>query len=296
MWALNNKKIKWCIYGFLIICLVIPHKGVSQSTISSYEGQRNQIFIYNTLLNGFIGGLGGAINKKKEEKLVNAFGKNFLKGTLGGLVKYTAKYETFQFANGKNKLLSYPNRLFYFLGHSFVNNASLNRHLFKYYNFQIYGVDLNFNLEHKFKVQTRASVYTLYSLGVMIGEGHKLNPIKSLEYGVFYFDWNKDVYSPYGGYALHNTLVLREGNQNHSEVHEIIHIYQKFDYFLLSNFFEKSFKKIKSKKVVQTFNKYLYADIFYSDLLYYFQPKPAHFKNFYEFEAESLSTRQFILR
>ena len=34
------------------------------SFAQSYQDQQNQVLAYNVLLNGFIGGIGGAINKK----------------------------------------------------------------------------------------------------------------------------------------------------------------------------------------------------------------------------------------
>ena len=273
------------------------HSQVNRAPFKTeYKQQRNQILAYNLLLNGFIGGIGGALNKKKDEKLLHAFGKNFLKGTLGGTFKYAAKKATFHKTSyGDNRWIGATNRVLYFTGHSFVNNAALNRRLLKHFNFQIFGIDLNLDLREKPKLKARYSATTLYSLGRMAMEGHHFNLKESLKYGNFCFDWNdKREYEHYG-YALHNVFVLK-GFREWVAIHEMNHTYQFYDFMPLSYLYHKPLKKVREDKRVKTFNKYFYLDFPFFLPIYGIQPKPVHYKNFFELEAQHFAIQQYIRR
>jgi len=288
-------------YVIVISCLSLPKKSFPQS----YQSQQTQIFAYNILLNGIIGGIGGAINKKQDEKFLLAFGKNFLKGSLGGLIKYTAKYETFYLGWHDKRYLAKPNRLFYYLGYSFVYNASLNRKLTHSYHCQLYGANMEFIFEKDFHIRGRVSLLTLSSLTIAIAEGHHFDLFKSIEYGLFYFDQNAKYDSAFFGRALHNVIIIPSsiyrGNPWRSPhyftfPHEIVHTYQSPDYFPISNWFNQSLKKIKEHKSYEFLQKYVYLDIPYHRVLYLLQPQPKYYKNFYEFEAQHFAMRNYIDR
>ena len=66
---------------------------------NQYRAQQNQVLITNVLSNGLMAGIGGVIHKKKGEKFFPVFLKSFGKGCVGGMVKYTAKYQTHFFSN-----------------------------------------------------------------------------------------------------------------------------------------------------------------------------------------------------
>lgn len=275
---------------------------INKAFSQSYQSQQTQIFAYNILLNGLIGGIGGAINKKDNEKRMLAFGKNFLKGSLGGLIKYTAKYETYYLGYNNKPYLAKPNRLLYYLGYSFVYNASLNRNLFHSYHCQFYGVNFEFEFKEKFHVNSRLSMLSTYFFIDFITRGYRLDLYKSLEYGLFFFDLKNNTVLrgiEISGTGGHNVIAIEQNNgyYNYNVIpHEFIHTYQKPDYFTISNFFSKPFKNIKSRKTYTILSKYVYLDIDYMQLIYWFQPKPIHYNNFYEFEAAHFSKRQYIAR
>jgi hypothetical protein len=283
---------------FFLLFLLIDSRGYSQN----YHSQTNKIFTYNILLNAVIGGVGGAINKKSNESIFKAFGKNFLIGSLGGLIKYTAKQETFSLRYEELSPYAKPNRLFFYFGQSMVNNASLNRSILHSYTMQLYGVNLDFQLKEKFSVKTKLSVLTLTSLCHFFANGDRFNLNRSLEYGLFYFDQNPKKDSKEGGEALYNAISIAVNSVSSYPMfnnipHEIIHTYQFSDYFLISNiFYPKSFTKLKSLNTFKFIDKYFLIEVPYFGLFYLLQPKPVHYKNFYEFEAEHFSTRSYIPR
>lgn len=305
----------------IVISIFIFSIFINKCIPQTYRSQQTQILAYNIFLNGLIGGIGGAINKEKNEKGYLAFGKNFLKGGLGGIIKYTAKYETYYLRDENKSYLAKPNRLFYYLGYSFVHNASLNKKLWHSYHCQFYGINLELNFEKKFYVKSRISLFTIGSVAYFFIIDNKLNLHKSLEYGLFYFDMNpKNSVDGITGTAIHNTLAMLDGKKNNPKwlfSHEFIHTYQFPDYFPVSNFFNKSFRstngiessneiestkkiklinKINSTKSYNFLSKYFFLDIPYMSLSYLLQPKPLYFKNFYEFEAEHFATRSFVDR
>jgi hypothetical protein len=283
---------------FLLLFLITGINNYGQN----YTSQTNKIFAYNIIFNGLIGGIGGTINKKPQENIFKAFGKNFVIGSLGGLVKYTAKQETFSLRIEELSPYAKPNRLLFFVGQSIVNNASLNRNIFHTYTMQFYGINCDVQLKGKLSVKTKLSVLTLLSLYPFFANGDHLNLNRSLEYGLFYFDQNAKNRAKDGGEALHNAISISTTSPTSYPMyqnipHEIIHTYQFYDYFLISNFFyPKSFTKLKTLSSYKFIDKYFLIEIPYMGLFYLLQPKPAHYQNFYEFEAEHFSTRSYIQR
>lgn len=260
---------------------------------------------YNILLNGCIGGIGGVINKKKEDKALAAFGRNFLKGSLGGLVKYTAKSSLYALPEKNRALASFANRAYYYLGHSFTRNASLNRELFHTYNIQLYGIDLNIQLTEDVKIQPRLSLSTGFFFLQKVIEGNRFNVGKSLKYSVFYFDQHdKYLYNSVGG-ALQNIITINRSALDVRIVvsHELVHTYQFPDYYLISNFAKPLSNKLDTYKIYKYLSRYFYMDIssYYYLNYYLLQPNfstnsPYYYHNFYEFEAQHFANRRYIDR
>ena len=53
---------------------------------------------------------------------------------------------------------------------------------------------------------------------------------------------------------------------------------------------------IRKTKAIKYLEKYIYFDLDYHTVSYKLQPKPVHFKNFYEFEAQHFATRELVKR
>jgi len=163
-----------------------------------YSAQRSTIFVSNILLNGLIGGIGGAINKDDSQTILKAFGKNFLAGCLGGSIRYLAKYDTYnvhydrQLVTQKFSTTAWGNRFLYFAGHSIVTNASLNKTFWDTYQVNLYGVNLAYSFKEK-QLKPRVSLNTLGTLIYFGLEGHKIDFGNSLSYGLYYFKMNRGI-------------------------------------------------------------------------------------------------------
>lgn len=274
----------------------------------SYQGQRNQIFAYNILSNGLMGGIGGVVNKKKGEKALPVFIKNFGKGCLGGLIKYSAKSQTYYLKNLNFTFLAPANRAFYFLGHSVVMNASKNQRTLENYYCNFFGIDFNYKpyAERGDKLNARLSLGTAISVAQFALIGHKLNFYNTLEYGQFYFDMDSSYTRKgkvYDGFATYNTFAIRQLGRGQTAIrsvpHEIVHTFQNYDFFALSSIYGKPLNSFLNKsKTYKSLSKYInfdYQPIFYR-ALYIAQPKPMYYRNNFEFEAEHFSDRRFIER
>jgi hypothetical protein len=297
------KKV-WKQRVFFVFVILFP--GINKITAQSFHQQSRQIFAYNILLNGLVGGIGGVINKSKGEKVLGAFGRNFLKGSLGGLITYTAKYEVYQLRNPEKYWVAPLDRAFYYIGNSFVYNASLNRGLFSAYRCQFYLFNIDIHFKGKCRVFPRISVLSAASAATLFLVGDHLNLKNSFKYGLFYFNENKKNNSTRYGLGLNNAIEITQyPTDEHGKMriewryetiaHEMVHTFQFPDYISISNYMKKSFQGIKSKERYKKWSRYFYLDGPFFPLLYVIYPKP-YDQIFYEYEANHFSTREFVPR
>jgi hypothetical protein len=264
----------------------------------NYSTQKTQVFVVNVLSNALIGGIGGTLNKHKGEKAYKAFIRNFLKGGAGGLVKYIAKYQTYYLSY--NVLYAPVNRLQFFLGHSIVTNAAMNRAPLHTYYCDFYGLDFRIRLAEEQKIKVRLSLATLGSALYFASLGYELDLSRCLEYGLLFFNARHSY--PYFGKAVFNCIAIEtRGNQINQQIvpHEIVHTYQMYDGFPISGFYHKKQDTLLNKSAIYRFlSKYVsfdYEPLFFS-VAYYTQPRPWHFQNYFEFEAEHFKTRAYVRR
>jgi len=293
---------KWSI---ILPLLILSYEMKAQT----YRTQQNQLLAYNIISNGLMGGIGGMINKPKEVKWHKAFLNNFGKGCLGGLVKYSAKRNTRYQANENFNFLALPNRLFFFAGHSMVMNAALNKKVFDTYYLNLYGADIRYQRKDNNKppFHVKLSLMSVVSFVDFTIQKHTFDLYRSLEMGIFYFDMDPD-YQLDGvlvdGIAGNNTIgIKKHSNQwtvSNVIPHEIVHVYQVYDFFPITNiYYSEYLEKPLSKYGFYTkLQKYMAFDFdaAYFSAAYLFQPVPAHYKNFFEFEAEHFSSRNYIKR
>jgi hypothetical protein len=282
------------------------------SKAQSYRTQQNQMLAYNVLSNGLMGGIGGLINRKPGEKWHQVFLKNFGKGCLGGLIKHSAKMQTYYLQYPQNNFLAIPNRLYYFLGHSMVMNASANKKLLSTYHCNLMGMDIRWHAKDSASkarpFEVRLSVQSVISVGSMMRQGHQLDLYRSLEMGLFYFDMDSAYRHPVtrnaAGISDFNSIVIGKqgfgGVQSFVIPHEVVHVYQQYDLYPLRNFFYPRYleKPLMKNKVYNTLSKYLVSDLesYLFVSAYALQPQPVHYKNFYEYEAQHFGGRQYIYR
>ena len=294
----------------VVLFIVIGQKTIGQT----YRSQQNQILAYNIISNGLMGGIGGMINRAPNEKWHKAFLKNFGKGCLGGLVKYSAKSQTYYLRDPRNEYLALPNRLFFFAGHSMVMNASKNKGLFDTYHCNLLGVDMRWNIKNKEAeqkaFQARISLMTLGDVISTHAYGGKLDIYKSLEMGFFYFTMNRaNLDRMVGEYNAagtgFNTITFLDDKTNPWQVyhyipHEMVHLYQSYDFYPITNFYYSRFieKKLSKKEWYKKYKRVFVTDLdmLYFGVSYLLQPQPLHYRNFFEFEAEHFHSRNIVPR
>jgi hypothetical protein len=275
-----------------------------KTSAQSYDAQRTQVFVTNIVSNALMAGIGGAINRHEGEKIYKVFAKSLLKGVAGGLVKYSAKSQVSSFHTTLNQQWMILNRLYFFAGHSMVLNAAYNRRIFHTYYCNLFGVEIKYNQAEKLKA--RLSVATMGCALYFASRGMELNLYRSLEWGIFYFNALPQRFPPLSdGMAAFNTVAFYDPNRTqpfaiHSAVpHELVHTFQHYEYFALSSFYDTPLrKKYKDNKTYNLFNRYIVLDyeVLFFTAAYLTQTKPAHFKNYYEFEAEHFSFKREVKR
>jgi hypothetical protein len=285
-----------------IALVILLFMNNSRACSQSYHQQARQIIGYNILLNGFVGGIGGVINKSHHEKTLTVFGKNFLKGALGGLITYAAKYQVYQLRDPGKYWVAPLDRAFYYIGNSMVYNASLNRSIFYSYRCQFYLFNFELQFKNKFRVIPKISLLSLASLGTFFILQDHFDFKNSLKYGVFYFNENKKYVNSREGLGLNNAIEIAAHPPDTTQAfryeviaHEMIHTYQFPDYISIRNFFHQNFQGTKSTEFYKKWRKYVYVDGPFFPILYVIYPKP-NYQIFYEYEANHFSTRLYIDR
>jgi hypothetical protein len=191
-----------------------------------------------------------------------------------------------------------------------VMNASKHKGLLDTYYLNYLGMDLRWNIRKEENIkplQVRLSVQTLGSYFYMKNYNSKLDFYRSIECGQLYFlpDTNFMNSINADGYAGFNTIAIRDRPYNFLKYrnplpHELIHTYQGYDFFPLTSLYYDRFleKKIMNIKWCKKLSKYIVLDTddFYFITAFLLQPEPQYYRNFFEFEAEHFSSREYIKR
>jgi hypothetical protein len=282
--------------SILIFLAMLPLLRSTQA--QSYDAQRTQVFAFNIIGNALVGGIGGAVNTKSGEKVLKTFARNFFKGAVGGLIKYYAKYNVYQVTPQYMSYYININRFTYFLGHSVVMNAARNNQSLETVYFNYCGIEMRYKYRSEKKFDARLSLASLGSALYYVKNGSDLNLYQSMETGVLYFDVKPGQLQSFAGQALFNTIAIIRPYYNVFP-HELVHTYQMYDLMPLSSIYSRPLEMLyENHKVYKFLNRYITSDyeaLFFS-ALYGLQPAPAHYRNYYEFEAQHFQTRQYVPR
>jgi hypothetical protein len=267
------------IISFSLI-LLFSLKALSQDS-------KHEFGLYNIGLGGIVGGIGALINKPKDEKSLKSFANGFWKGSIGGGMIHLSKITTGEIAIQEDYLYSWLAKASNSLGTSFVENATLNRPLLSEFHIHIFGFNrIEFSTETKFKVQYKL-MPVAFLLNTYVVATSKFEFEKTIASGELIFSSNKTVYTDYKGYTLGTTLVMHP-NFIHNKAtfsHEVIHIYQYYDYNFVNSFLSQS---IYNSKFLSQFD-FLYYDLQGAILnpLYLIEKNRTdkYFDNFFEKEA-----------
>ncbi|TXD71186.1 hypothetical protein ESU54_17630 [Aequorivita antarctica] len=244
--------------------------------------------LYNIGLGSVFSGVGALINKKPNERWGKVLLKGMGQGALGGYLIYESKNLIANINNKQKWEYSWYGKIVNSAGTSIVENASSNRDFWEKWHLNIGFNRLEFYTKDKFQVKYKIMPISLY-LAVSTAISNKFEFKRTLQTGEIIFSNNNTGNSgtTYGNIVLIERDLL--GNYN-VFTHEIIHIYQYYDYNFINTYLNKPYKKWSEQS--KTFSKI--NDLFYIDLngvilrpLYLLENgnKNCYYDNFFENEA-----------
>jgi hypothetical protein len=294
---ISTKLMKITFIAFLALSLF--------STKSFAQKQERQVLIYNVALGGITSGIGAAINKKKDDKLLATFFRGFKYGCVGGLFLYGGKKISYQINRQNNLAWGWPSKLVHSYGSSIIESASLNeKNVFSKLSFPVGFARFNLLFNKKIKCNVQIQPGALASF-VVNSAYWQFKPKESLLIGtpIFMSNSNYIVNGSGGGKALINTFTYSDLYTSKSYeifAHEHIHLLKEREYLVMNNWFKNPTNKVlnkmndNTKKIV----KHLYLDVPYNYLFYsiLYKDPPCYFKNYFEFEAKRFATNDFVKR
>ena len=263
------------------------------SSYSNGQNSNSEMALYNIGLGSIFSGVGALINKKPNEKWHKVLLKGMGQGALGGYLIYESKNLIGKIEQKQSLEYSWYGKFVNSAGTSIVENASSNRNFWEKWHLNIGFNRLEFYTNNKFKVKYKIMPVSLL-LTAYSAVGNKFELERTLQTGEIIF-LSSDISGngiPARGVANGNILVLNSNSLNEFDLysHEIIHIYQYYDYNFVNTYLNKPFDNWESKS--NTFDKI--NDLFYFDMqgavlrpLYLLENgnRSCYYDNFFENEA-----------
>jgi hypothetical protein len=274
------------------------------TSLSRAEGQNQQeaILLYNLGFGGFSAGIGSVINKDKKTNWKKAFFRGFWQGTIGGGINYRAKKMLFAITNNNNLLSSFPAFLMHSAGTSLIENGAYGHDFGESWRLEYGPLRLDYSKKEK-KVTTR--LLPIFFFATAFGfQNSRLDAISSLLTGRMIFR-SKDSLVYYNGKTANGVSFSRSliyGNQpNKYKViaHELTHQFQYSEYLVFNAWLKPSISQINLPEKLKGFQRFIYPEVPYFFGAYGISKQltsPRYFGNYYEFEAEAISTNRFVNR
>lgn len=258
--------------------------------------------LYNSLIGAFSGGIGSLINKTKDQKWYEAFGKGFLTGLGGGAVCYTGKKLNYFIAKKSELGYGWLSRVVFSAGNSVVENASANRDFWSVWHYDIGFIRLEYNVAQK--SLTPRIMPSTFAGTVFLAVKGKFDAGTSLKSGSLTFRAGDIGYSPRfvastptNGFLIRDSLYTTGPDFYDVYAHEMVHAFQFQEFSGVNYFFRPLTDKWKAKSPwFAKWSKYIYGDLNYEIMgINYFLIQKGHkvkdyCSNFLENEAESLTT------
>ena len=217
---------------------------------------------YNVGLGSVCGGIGSLINKKSNEKWSKVFIKGLCQGAFGGYLVYESKNLIGKISENQRYEYSWYAKAVNSAGISIIENASSNRDLWEQWNLNIGFNRIEFYTKNKFKAKYKIMPVSLL-LTIGVASNSKFEFDKTIQTGEFIFSkkLNKDNVR---GITYGTAIILDSSETNNYSTisHEIIHIYQYYDFNFINSYFDKPKEQWKIKS--NTFKKL--NNIFYFDI------------------------------
>jgi hypothetical protein len=258
----------------------------------SSQDTKTEMAIYNIGINAVFSGIGSLINKKPNEKWGKTFLKGMGQGALGGYLIYESKNLIGEITNKKAWEYAWYAKIVNSAGTSIVENASSNRNFWEKWHLNIGFNRIEFHTKDKFKVKYKIMPVSL-ALTFHTAINSKFEFKRSLQTGELIFSTNK---TEYKGFTIGNVITVNNRAIDSYDLysHEIIHVYQYYDFNFINTFLNRSINKWEQKSnTFKTFNNIFYFDmqapIYRGLYLLENSNRNCHYDNFFENEANFFS-------
>lgn len=274
-------------------------------TIASQQviAQRDLNFssaLYNCLIGGLTGGLGGTLNRAKAQNPYKAFARGFLTGAAGGVVIYSGKKLNFLVSQKQEPAYAWLSRMVYSAGNSVVENAASCRPFWSRWHMDLSFVRVEYDVT-RHTVRPRVMLSSFVSTVFMSLHGRPDLRL-SLRSGTMVFRTHEISYAPrLIGSTAGNGFILNDTVNNSLLFHDVFahemnHVYQFQDFSGANYFFNKPMERLKSRvPALRQIQNWIYGDLNYELMLFnYFivnggVSRGNYCHNFLENEAEFLS-------
>ncbi|WP_299432061.1 hypothetical protein [uncultured Maribacter sp.] len=272
-------------------------------TFSYSQNSNTEMALYN-IGSGAIGGsIGAVINKKKGEKTGKVLLKGFLQGALGGYLVYESKNRIGKIVEKGRLEHSWEGKILNSAGVSIIENAASNRDFWDKWHINIGFNRLEFYTKNKFKFKYKITPVSLI-LTTIVATKNQFDFENTLRTGELIFKNNAINGNNYSGLTYGNVIIF---NKNLDDItrtlsHEIIHVYQYYDFNYINSYFDKPRKKWKENiSFIEKMNSVFYMDfqagVLRSLYLIENSNRTNYYDNFFEYEAGFYSkTSDFILK
>lgn len=252
------------------------------------QNSKTEMVIYNVGFSSVVSGVGALINKKPNEKWGKVLLKGMGQGALGGYFVYESKNLIGRISKDERWKYSWYAKAVNAAGTSIIENASSNRDFWEKWHINIGFNRFEFYAKDKFMVKYKIMPVSLL-LTTSIAIANKFEFKRSLQTGEFIFSTTKTSGSNRGR-AFGNVLLIKDRFINEYDLyaHEILHIYQYYDYNFVNTYLNKPCATLSEKsKAFSKFNSTFYLDL-NGVVLWplYFIHEGISNKNFFENEAD----------
>lgn len=239
----------------LTLFLILPF-------ISYGQNDRAEMALYNVGLGSIFSGVGAVINKKPDQKWGKVLLKGMYQGALGGYLVYESKNIVGKISENHQLEFGWYAKIVNSAGTSIIENASSNRDMWEQWHINFGFSRLELYTKENLKLRYKVMPVSLF-LTVTAATQTRFDARKSFQVGELIFLTHfKD--EGIQGVTSGNIIILNSGEIEIYKVisHEIIHIYQYYDYNFLNTYYNKPSYTLQDKsKIFAKLNRYLYFDL-----------------------------------
>lgn len=280
---------------FFILCILQINFSFCQAIEDPFRYNKNDIILYNIGIGAIFGGVGALVNKKENEEWHKVFLKGFGQGALGGYVVYESKNILSQISKQQDLSYALYAKGVNSIGVSIIENATSNRNFWEVWHINFGFNRFEFHTEDNFKFHYKFMPISFVFSGYLLFN-YNFRFRETMQTGEFVF--RGDVRSKYNdniGFAFGNSLVYDSSLLNTDRFytlisHEIVHVYQNYDFNPINSILDYPVKKLTVKNsflkkinpyIKYDFNLHLFLSIYNLEAI----KSGTTPNNFFEFEA-----------